>query len=87
MRQMQILVEKYPAVAHVRTVIILCYVSAPLSRLCSCPGGGEGVLLSKRLLGMCRCMGSHFHNWTDYNGVTFLVELLEWGRTFSGFLG
>ena len=33
---------------------------------------------------MCRWMGSHFHNWTDYNGVTFLVELLEWGRTFSG---
>ena len=30
-------------------------------------------------------MGSHFHNWVDYNGVTFLVELLEWGRTFSGF--
>ena len=25
--------------------------------------------------------------WIDYNGVTFLVELLEWGRTFSGFLG
>ena len=46
-----------------------------------------GVLPSKRLLGMCRWMGSHFHNWTDYNGVTFLVELLEWGRTFSGFLG
>ena len=50
-------------------------------------GGGGGVLPSKRLLGMCRWMGSHFHNWTDYNGVTFLVELLEWGRTFSGFLG
>ena len=32
---------------------------------------------------MCRWMGSHFHNWTDYNGVTFLVELLEWGRKFS----
>ena len=31
---------------------------------------------------MCRWMGSHFHNWTDYNGVTFLVELLEWGRKF-----
>ena len=41
-------------------------------------GGGEGGLLpSERLLGMCRWMGSHFHNWTDYNGVTFLVELLE----------
>ena len=50
------------------------------------PGGG-GVLPSKRLLGMCRWMGSHFHNWTDYNEVTFLVELLEWGRKFSGFLG
>ena len=43
----------------------------------------RGVLPSKRLLGMCRCMGSHFHNWIDYNGVTFLVELLEWDRTFS----
>ena len=32
-----------------------------------------GVLPSKRLLGMCRWMGSHFHNWTDYNGVTFSV--------------
>ena len=31
-----------------------------------------GVLPSKRLLGMCHWMGSHFHNWTDYNGVTFL---------------
>ena len=34
---------------------------------------------------MCRWMESHFHNWTDYNGVTFLVDLLEWGRKFSGF--
>ena len=49
------------------------------------PGGG--VLPCKRLLGICRWIGSHFHNWTDYNGVTVIVELLEWGRTFSGFLG
>lgn len=21
---------------------------------------------------MCRWMGSHFHNWMDYDGVTFL---------------
>ena len=40
------------------------------------PGGG----------GYCWMM-SHFHDWIDYNGVTFLAELLEWGRTFSGFLG
>ena len=46
-----------------------------------------GVLSSKRLLGMCRWMGSHFHNCTDYNGVTFSVELLKWGRKFSRFLG
>ena len=50
-------------------------------------GGGGGVLPYKRLMGMCRWMGSHFHHLIDYNGVTFLVELLEWGRSFSGFLG
>ena len=34
-------------------------------------GGVVGVLPSKRLMGLCRWMGSHFHNWIDYNGVTF----------------
>ena len=56
---------------------------------CNCmnsPGGG-GVLPYKRPMGMCCWMGSHFHDWIDYNGVTFLVELLEWGCTFLGFLG
>ena len=28
-------------------------------------------------------MGSHFDNWVDSNGVTLLVELLEWGRIFT----
>ena len=36
---------------------------------------------------MCRWMGSHFHDWIDYNGVAFSTELLEWGRIFSGFGG
>ena len=36
---------------------------------------------------MCRWMGSHFHDWTDYNGVAFSKGLLEWGRTFSDFWG
>ena len=27
-----------------------------------------------------------FHDWIDYNGVAFSIELLEWGRTFSDFL-
>ena len=35
---------------------------------------------------MCRWMGSHFHDWIDYNGVAFSIELLEWGRIFSGFV-
>ena len=32
--------------------------------------GGE-VLPSNGLLGMCRWMGLHFHDSTDYNGVAF----------------
>ena len=54
------------------------------------PGGGGGRgggLPYKRLMGMCCCMGSHFHDWNDYNGVAFLIELLEWGRTFFDFRG
>ena len=39
--------------------------------------GGGGVLPYKRLMGMCRWMESHFHDSIDYNGITFLVELLE----------
>ena len=50
-------------------------------------GGGEVALPYKRLNGMCRWMGSHFHNWIDYNGIAFLIELLEWGRKFSDFGG
>ena len=45
------------------------------------------VLPYKGLMGMCRWMGSYFHDWIDYNGVAFSIELLEWGRTFSDFLG
>ena len=41
----------------------------------------------KRLMGMCRCMGSHFHDWFDYHGVAFSIELREWGRTFFEFWG
>ena len=52
-----------------------------------CPGMEWGVIPYKRLMGMCRWMGSHFHDWIDYNGVAFSIELLEWGRTFSDFWG
>ena len=38
---------------------------------------------------MCRWMGSNFHDWIDYNGVAFAMELLEWNILLhiSGFLG
>ena len=32
-------------------------------------GGGGGVLPYKPLIGMCCWMGSHFHDWSDCNGV------------------
>ena len=51
------------------------------------PEGGGGVLPYKRLMGMCRGMGLHFHDWSDYNGVAFSIDLLEWGRKFSDFWG
>ena len=38
-------------------------------------------------MGICRWMGSHFHDWIGFYGVAFLEELVEWGRTFSGFWG
>ena len=65
------------------------YSSVSLSNLViSTLGGGGGVVFPyERLMGMCRWMGSHFHDWIDYNGVAFSIELLEWGRTFSDFLG
>ena len=37
----------------------------------------EGLLSSNGLIGMCR--------WIDHHGVAFSIELLQWGRTFSGF--
>ena len=37
--------------------------------------GGGGVLPSSRVMGMCRLMGSHFHDWIDYYGVAFFVRV------------
>ena len=34
-------------------------------------GDGGYTASSSRLMGMCRWMGSHFHDWIDYYGVTF----------------
>ena len=58
----------------------------PVDHLHQWHPGGE-VLPYKRLMGMCRWMGSHFQDWSDYNRVAFSIDLLEWGRTFSDFWG
>ena len=47
------------------------------------PGGV--VLPHRKLMGMCRWMGSHFHDWIDYNGLHFQYLLLQWGRTYLDF--
>ena len=49
------------------------------------PGGG--VLPYKRLIGMCRWMGSHFHDWIDYNGVAFSIEFTRMASLIFGFWG
>ena len=36
---------------------------------------GGGVLPSSRVMGMCRWVGSHFHDWIDYYGVAFFVRV------------
>ena len=62
-------------------------VSSKIIKVARRPGGRGGVLPYKRLIGMCRWMVSHFHDWSDYNGVAFSIELLEWGHKFSDFGG
>ena len=34
---------------------------------------------------MCHWMVSHFHNWIEYNGDAFSIDLLEWGGTIQIF--
>ena len=46
---------------------------------------GDGILLpEERLTGGDAPMdGSYFQDCSNYNGVAFSIELLEWGRKFS----
>ena len=36
--------------------------------------GGEGVLPYEGLMGMCCWMGSHFHDWIEYDEAAFSIE-------------
>ena len=65
------------------TSLLRVSVSSCLKHSDPVGGGGGHFLICKRLMGMCRWMGSHFHDWIDYNGVAFSIELLEWGRIFG----
>ena len=42
-------------------------------------GGGGAVPPHKRLMGICCWMGSHFHRWIDYNGVTYFNRVTRMG--------
>ena len=46
-------------------------------------GPGGGLLPCNRLMGMCHRMELHFHDWLDYNGVAFSIELLEGSHIFG----
>ena len=46
-----------------------------------------GVTLLQEVIGDLPLDGVAFHDWSDYNGVTFSKELLELGRKFSDFWG
>ena len=49
-------------------------------------GGGEGEGLPyKRLMGMCRWMGSPCYDWIDYDRVAHFR--IFWGRTVLHILG
>ena len=50
---------------------------------CHSPGR---ILPYKRLMGMCHWMGSHFHDWIDYNGVAFSIEFTRMGSHIFCFL-
>ena len=48
-----------------------------------------GALPINGLMGMCRWMGSHFHDRTDYNGVAFssiFYRVTRMGSHFCGIL-
>ena len=67
---------------------VRCCVATVSSKIIKVARGGGGELHPyKRPIGTCRGMGSDFHDWSDYNGVVFSIELLEWGRKFSDFWG
>ena len=86
-----------PSACHCRPVINvavdgngqcdLCATNKQLLQEVDARGGRGGLLRSNRIMGMCRWIGSPFQEWIDYNGVAFSIELLEWGRKFSGFGG
>ena len=55
--------------------------------MAGCRPGGRGLLPYKRLMGMCRWVGSNFHDWSDYNGVAFSIDLLKCRCKFSAVWG
>ena len=51
------------------------------------PPGKVGVLPSSRLMGMCRWMESHFHDWIDCYGVALFIRVTRMGSHIFNILG
>ena len=47
----------------------------------------EAVLPYKKLMGMCRWMGSHFHDWIDYKWGGIFNRVTRMGSHIFGFFG
>ena len=45
------------------------------------------MLPSSRLMGMCRWMESHFHDWIDYYGVALFIRVTRMGSHIFNILG
>ena len=48
-------------------------------------GGGGVITFLEQPNGDVQLDGVAFHDWIDYNGVAFSIQLPEWGRTVSDF--
>ena len=85
--------QKKRNVACLADNFFVCFFSYfSLSERYSCawqkpPPGGEGVLPYERLMGMCCLMGSHFHDWIEYDWAAFFNRVTRMGSHIFGFFG
>ena len=71
-------------------LVLRSFSQVPLAVFGIAAADPGGVLPSNRLMGMCRWIGSHFHDWIDYNGAAFSLganRVTRMGSHICGFQG